>query len=233
MFNGKVALVTGAGSGIGRALAHALCAAGARVVLVGRRRAALEETAALCGGRGIVQACDLAQDADIDGLAGTLDRLDMLVHNAALYERGTVESAPVAAFDAHYAINVRAPFLLTQRVLPLLQAAQGEIAFVNSTVVGGHAPAPELAQYSATKQALLGLANSLRAEVNPHGIRVLSVFVGRTATPMQERAARDTGNAYQPEKLLQPDDVASAILHAFTLPRTAEITDLTIRPRQK
>jgi NAD(P)-dependent dehydrogenase (short-subunit alcohol dehydrogenase family) len=178
-----------------------------------------------------VQACDLAQDADIDGLAGTLDRLDMLVHNAALYERGTVESAPVAAFDAQYAINVRAPFLLTQRVLPLLQAAQGEIAFVNSTVIGGHTP--ELAHYSATKQALLGLANSLRAEVNPQGIRVLSVFVGRTATPMQERAARDTGNAYQPEKLLQPDDVASAILHAFALPRTAEITDLTIRPRQK
>jgi NADP-dependent 3-hydroxy acid dehydrogenase YdfG len=92
---------------------------------------------------------------------------------------------------------------------------------------------PEVGQYGAMKHALKAIADSLRAEVNPKGIRVLSVYLGRTATPMQADIHREEGKIYRPEALLQPCDVASTIIHAITLPRTAEITDISIRPMKK
>jgi NADP-dependent 3-hydroxy acid dehydrogenase YdfG len=76
------------------------------------------------------------------------------------------------------------------------------------------------------------LADSLRSEVNPRGVRVLSVFPGRTASPMQAAVHADEGRSYQPERLLQPADVAASVVHALALPRTAEVTDIHIRPLQ-
>lgn len=226
-----VALVTGAGSGIGRAIAVALLNTRFDVVLAGRRRDVLEATAAMAnGGRPRVLPTDLTDDASLAALCAEvtqLGRLDVLVHSAALYAGGRVETAPVADFDAQYAANVRAPYVLTQRLLPLLKSATGQVIFINSTAVGGKMQ--EHSQYAATKHALQALADSLRSEVNRDGIRVLSVYVGRTATPMQERVAEREGHPYRPERLLQPSDVAATVIHALSLPRTAEITDLTIR----
>ena len=231
---GRFALVTGAGSGIGRAVALALGTAGARVCLVGRRKIPLAGTA-LGLDRAILCPADLATDAGIAQVAervtSAAGRLDIFVHSAAIYARGEVASAPVTGLDAMLAANVRAPYALTQALLPLLLRARGEVVFINSTAVGGSAAG--LAHYAASKHALQAIANSLRAEVNAAGVRVLSLYVGRTATPMQAEIFAAEGRPYEPERLLQPADVAAVILAAITLPRTAEITDLTIRPMQK
>jgi NADP-dependent 3-hydroxy acid dehydrogenase YdfG len=116
--------------------------------------------------------------------------------------------------------------------LPSLVAARGQIVFINSSV-GQSVKRPEVAQYAATKHALRAIADSIREEVNPKGVRVLSLYLGRTATPMQEAVAREEGRNYNPESLLQPDDVAEVVVHTLTLPRTAEVTDISIRPMLK
>jgi NADP-dependent 3-hydroxy acid dehydrogenase YdfG len=113
-----------------------------------------------------------------------------------------------------------------------LTAARGQIVFINSSV-GLSAKRAEIGQYAATKHALKAIADTLREELNPKGIRVLSVYLGRTATPMQKALCHEERKAYHPEMLLQPEDVASVIVHALTLARTAEVTDISIRPMQK
>jgi NAD(P)-dependent dehydrogenase (short-subunit alcohol dehydrogenase family) len=140
-----------------------------------------------------------------------------------------MERSRIADLDLQYAINVRAPYAVTQRLLPLLAAARGQIVFINSSV-GLTAKRSDVGQYAATKHALKAITDSLREEVNPKGIRILAVYLGRTATPMQESICRKEGRVYHPETLLQPEDVASVVLQALMLPPTAEVTDISIRP---
>ncbi|MGH7855798.1 MAG: SDR family NAD(P)-dependent oxidoreductase, partial [Candidatus Binatia bacterium] len=154
--------------------------------------------------------------------------LDVLVHSAGNVALGAVESAPVAELDRQYRVNLRAPYVLTQTCLPLLRAAGGQIVFVNSGA-GLHAR-PQWSQYAMTKHGLKALADSLREEVKPAGIRVMSVFPGRTATPMQESVHRIEGKEYHAGDFLQPEDVASQVAAAVGLPRTADVTDLILRP---
>ena len=90
-----------------------------------------------------------------------------------------------------------------------------------------------IGQYAATKHALKAIADSLREEVNGDGVRVLSIYPGRTASPMQEAIHATENKAYQPEHLLQTEDVASVVINTLNLPRTAEITDINIRPLKK
>jgi NAD(P)-dependent dehydrogenase (short-subunit alcohol dehydrogenase family) len=143
-----------------------------------------------------------------------------------------MECASIEDLDLQFAVNVRGPYLLTQRLLPLLAVPGGQIVFINSSV-GLAARQAQLGQYSATKHALKAITDSLREELNPKGIRVLSVYLGRTATPMQEAIFREEGKPYHPELLLQPEDVASVVVHALTLPSTAEVTDISMRPMSK
>ncbi len=233
---GARCLVTGGGSGIGAAIALALAARGARLALVGRTAAKLEEVAgraapppALCW------PADLADDEQVERLAerveGELGGLEVLIHSAAVLALGPVGSAPVAELDAQYRTNLRAPYLLTQRLLPLLRAAQGQVVFVNSS--SGLAARAEVGQYAATKHGLKALADSLRAEENERGVRVLSVYPGRTASPLQAVIHEWEGRPYRPERIAQPEDVAATIVAALELPRTAEVTDLQIRPMRK
>jgi NADP-dependent 3-hydroxy acid dehydrogenase YdfG len=116
-------------------------------------------------------------------------------------------------------------------LLPMLRSRHGQVVFINSSV-GTRAPA-NVGQYAATKHALKAIADSLRDEVNADGMRVLSVFLGRTATPMQAAIYEMEGRTYRPELLLQPEDVAAVVINALTLPRTAEVTDISIRPFKK
>lgn len=233
---GQFALVTGAGGGIGRALAQALAAEGATVCLVGRRPGLLEETARVCG-TGRVRVCptDLTKEEQIDGLALELERdfgrVDVLVHCAGVISHGTIKEAALESFDAQYAANVRAPYLLTQRLLPLLLKGPGQVVFINSSVVTS--PRAGVSQFSATQHALRAIADTLRQEVNGDGIRVLSVFPGRTATSRQEGMHTREGKQYRPELLLQPGEIATMVVAALTLPRTAEVTDISIRPMLK
>ena len=178
---------------------------------------------------------DLTSDREIDLLVHPLQdigRLDVLIHCAGVVCQGRMEDARVEDLDLQYATNVRAPYVLTKRLLPLLIASRGQIVFVNSSA-GLTAMRPETGQYSATKHALRAIADSLRAEVNPKGVRVMSLYLGRTATPMQEALFREEGKDYRPEMLLQPEDVAAVVVQTLMLPPTAEVTDISIRPMRK
>jgi len=237
-FAGRLAVVTGASSGIGRAIALELAAGGVAVWLVARRAAALEATAAAArqtGGCVRTWPLDVGKDDQLGQLRDQVhqehDGLDILVHAAGTHVLGTLSQTPVAQLDELYRVNVRGPYLLTQLLLPQLRARRGQVVFVNSSV-GLHARAG-VAAYAASKHALRALADALREEVNPDGVRVLSVYPGRTATPQQAVIHAEEGRTYQPERLLQPEDVAAAVVHSLSLERTAEITDLHVRPMQK
>jgi len=231
----QVCVVTGASSGIGRAIALAFASAGATVCAVARRRDALQETADAAQGPGEIVLChaDLTREADLANLSRELTQrgVDVLVHSAGRWAHGSFETAPVEELDRQFAANVRAPYVLTQALLPVLRERKGQVVFVNSSA--GLTARAGVAQYAAGKHALKALADALREEVNPAGVRVVSVYPGRTATPMQETVFAVEERAYVPERLLQPVDVASVVLQAVTMPRTGEVTDLVIRPMQK
>jgi NAD(P)-dependent dehydrogenase (short-subunit alcohol dehydrogenase family) len=232
---GRVAVVTGASSGVGRAIALALSRQGVQLCLIGRNPITLSETVAACRQFSKVTSfeIDLTVEENLKPLFLHLEReagrLDILIHSAGAIHQAPMERARIEDFDVQYATNVRAPYVLTQRLLPLLTTARGQIVFINSSV-GLVARRPEVGQYSATKHALKAIADSLREEVNPKGIRVLTLYLGRTATPMQEALYRQEEKIYHPEMLLQPEDVASAVVHALMVPATAEVTDISMRP---
>jgi NADP-dependent 3-hydroxy acid dehydrogenase YdfG len=237
-FTDQIAVVTGASSGVGRAIALALAAEGATLCLVGRNEKALRavaESAQAAAPRVLCCRADLTLDRDVQGLTAQLQggfgHIDMLIHSAGVIALGPLASGPVSDLDWQYRINLRAPYALTQALLPLLRARQGQIVFINSSA-GLNARA-DMGQYAATKHGLKAIADSLRDEVNADGLRVLSVFLGRTATPMQQSVHELEGRAYRPELLIQPEDVAAVVLNALGLPRSAEVTEISIRPLNK
>jgi short-subunit dehydrogenase len=212
-----------------------LASQGATLCLVGRTLEKLEATAAEAQTPCHIFPCDLTIDSQVRQLKGELEskfgQLDILIHSAGIISKGTVESAPVTSLDEQYAANVHAPYLLTQALLPLLKIRPGQIAFVNSSV--GLRATAGVSQYAATKHSIKAIADSLREEVNPLGVRVLSIFPGRTATPVQEALYRQEGAKYQPDLLLQAGDVAAIVIAALKLAPTAEVTEISIRPLMK
>jgi short-subunit dehydrogenase len=236
---GKAALVTGASGAIGRAIALALAERGASLFLSGRDPGRLEETLEAARSAGAAEvdglAADLAPDGAVEGLAARLEArfggADLLVHALGAYGAGPVAETPVEELDRQLAVNLRVPYRLTRRLLPGLVERRGQVVFVSSSAAVR--PRGGVAAYAASKAALWALADALREELNPAGVRVLSVFPGRTASAMQEEVHRLEGKAYRPERLLQPADVAAAIVAALELPETAELTDLHIRPMKK
>jgi NADP-dependent 3-hydroxy acid dehydrogenase YdfG len=235
---GPIALITGAGSGIGRAITLALAAQGTTPCLVGRHQQALRAVADSARTQAPQTRCypaDLASAEQIEHLAEQVkndwDRLDVLVHSAGAISLGTLDRASLEDFDRQFQVNVRAPCALTQALLPLLRRSYGQIVFINSSV--GLTARANVGQYAATKHALRAIADTLREEVNGDGIRILSVFLGRTASPLQAAVHRAEGRDYHPELLLQPEDVAAMVASALALPRTAEVTDIRMRPLAK
>ena len=237
-FEGQTAVITGGGTGVGAALARALADVGASIILIGRRLNRLEEVAATVRNLGVHAACysaDISSGSSLFDVAkrikAELMHVDILVQNAAMYAAAPFENADLSDFDKQYQTNVRAPYALTQALLPMLKERHGQVVFINSS--SAIAAKPMSAQYDSTKHALKAIADSLRGEINVHGVRVLSVYLGRTASEMQERIYQMEGKAYRPELLLQPADVASVVINALCLPRTAEVTDISIRPMIK
>jgi NADP-dependent 3-hydroxy acid dehydrogenase YdfG len=230
-FQNKRALVTGASSGIGQAIAQALAAEGAQVHAVARSWPNAPE-----GWR--LHNADFTVEADVRRLAAVLSAaspadtsIDLLIHCAGALESGLVADFSVAQLDTMYQVNVRAPFLLTQLLLPQLTHSRGQIIFINSSAA--IAPNTALAGYSSAKAALKLIADCLRLEVNSSGVRVMSVYPGKTASVMQQRAHATAGKPYDAASLMQPQDVAQMVLSALALPKTAEMTDLHIRPMKK
>jgi NADP-dependent 3-hydroxy acid dehydrogenase YdfG len=238
-FTGQIAIVTGASSGIGKAIALSLAKQGATACLIGRNLESLQAVAKsdpAFASRVQCHKSDLTLDEDLLGLTTRIqqdfEHVDLLVHSAGGICLGRIETVPVEDLDWQYRLNVRAPYVLTQALLPMIRWCRGQIVFINSSASLASAKANS-SQYAATKYALKAIADSLRSEVNAEGIRVLSIYPGRTASPMQATVHRLEGQAYYPERLLQPEDVAKTVISAITLPRSAEVTDISLRPLVK
>ena len=227
-FQNKRALVTGASSGIGQAIALALAAEGAQIHAVARNWPVPPADWQL-------HNADFTVEADVKRLAAEVSAskapLDLMIHCAGVLEIGAVAEFSLAQLDKMYQVNVRAPFLLTQLLLPDLTKSSGQIVFMNSSAAT--APNAALAGYSSTKAALKLVADCLRLEVNASGVRVMSVYPGKTASAMQQRAHELAGKTYDAANLMQPEDVAQLVISALALPKTAEMTDLHIRPMKK
>ena len=226
-------VITGASSGIGAAIANALSEEGRTLILNGRDRAALDAVAKdveQLGAQVEVRPADLNDDAQLNAFAAQLpDVVDCLIHSAGVALLGNQADLPVADLDLQYRVNVRAPFLLTQALLPNLRAARGLVVFVNSGA-GQNAKAG-WGGYAASKFALRALADSLRDEESDAGVRVTSIYPGRTATPMQREVRVQEGGEFEPENYLRPEDVARMVAQVVRLPAGATVPDLSVRPR--
>jgi short-subunit dehydrogenase len=223
-------LVTGATSGIGQGVARALHARGDLLVLVARD----EEKAALLadelpGSRTVV--ADLSRP---DGLASALadadlpDALDSVVHAAGVVDVAEVAATDPASLELTVTVNLVAPMLLTRGLLEQVRRGRGTHVFVNSG--SGIRANPGWASYNASKFGLRGFADALGQEEAGHGVRVSSVFPGRTATPMQEQVHAQEGKDYDPGDWIRVETVVDTVLRVIDLPRDATIPEVVVRP---
>jgi|HubBroStandDraft_4_1064222.scaffolds.fasta_scaffold35014_1 NADP-dependent 3-hydroxy acid dehydrogenase YdfG len=230
--NEGVALVAGASGDIGRAIAFDLLGAGAEVFMLGRSMARLVQPPPAENFREkcrfvVADLTDNDAIGRVNAEISSRSRLDVLVLSSGTYER----SREPAVFGRQIAANVIGPYALLQQLLPLLIEAKGQVVFINSTQA--LKAAAGLGQYAATKHAMKAVADSLRDEVNANGVRVMSLFLGRTASERQRAIFAAEGRPYPPERLIQPADVAELVLSLLRLPRTSEVTDILLRPMQK
>lgn len=232
---GQVAVITGSSSGIGKSIALELSKIEVQLCLLGRNPERLEVVAEMARKNSPLVKCycvDLTKDEDVQKLPKKIgmdfEKIHMLVHSAGVIFLGKLEFSSVKDFDWQYKTNVRAPFLLTQTLLPMLRSGKGQIVFINSSA--GLKAGVNNGQYAATKSALKAIADSFRNELNIEGIRVLSVYPGKTATAMQKAVFKMEGKEYKPEYLLQSENVAATVINALRMPRSAEITNIHIRP---
>ena len=223
-------LVTGAGSGIGEALADALHARGDELVLLARNEQRAEDLRSRYAGAD-VRVADLADPGSIAAAVAGLDSLDSVVHVAGVFELAPIADLPLADLTGQLTVNLVAPAELTRAVLPALRAARGTVVFVNSGQ--GLAANPEWGAYAASKFGLRAIADALRAEEAPAGVRVTSVFLGRTATPMQQKVHEQEGLDYDPAGWATPATVAATIVHVLDLPPDATVPDVSVRPRPR
>jgi 3-oxoacyl-[acyl-carrier protein] reductase len=228
---GQAALVTGAGRGIGRAIAKALAARGARVFLAARTSSELEAAAGQIrdsGGIAVTVSTDLAQEEDIRSLFDEVrkqgNRLDILINNAGVGIYGPVVDFSPADFDAVMRVNAKATFLCCQQALKLMiPKRRGYIINISSVV--GFKGYPNQAAYTASKHAILGLTKSLAAETQEQGIRVSAILPGGVDTRLVAKARPDL----DPDILLQPEDIAHAVLFLLSLSDRAAIDQIYIR----
>ncbi len=225
-----VVLITGATRGIGRAVADAL-AEDHRLLIGGRDEAAVH---AVCGVLPDAQpfVADLTDESSLASAVeatGALERLDGLVHSAGVLGNGAFEDTRRADWQRTFETNVFAVAELTRLLLTPLAEARGTVVVVNSGS-GLHAHGPG-GIYSASKFAVRAFADALRVDLRPQGVRVSTVYPGRTATDMQRELRDFEGGEYDETAYLRPESVASAVRFALTAPPEASVEDLSIRPR--
>jgi 3-oxoacyl-[acyl-carrier protein] reductase len=229
----RVALVTGAGRGIGKAVALALAKSGCRVLLTARTVAQIGEVQleiTRCGGRAVGIPADLTRDEDIDWLAEQSRRdfgpVDILINNAGWGKRAPVARARVEDWDRTFRVNLRAPMLLAQKLLPAM-IAKGEGAIVNIGSVSGKTGEANGAAYSASKFGLIGFTQSLYEEVREAGIKVAVILPGYVDTPMIPPVKH-----LDRSKMIQPQDIAQTVLFVLTSPATCCPVEITVRPQR-
>lgn len=218
-------LITGAAGGIGREIARQL-APHHDLILSGRGGAALDALCAELGATPLI--LDLLRPETFAAAVADLPSVTNLIHNAGMVELGAVAEQSHEVWTRTLAVNTVAPAELTRVLLPGVRAERGNIIFINSTA--GLSASPEWASYAASKFALRALADALRAEEAPHGVRVSTVYPSRTATAMQQRVRDQEGGEYQSDSYIDPRSVAATVAFVLSAPQDAMLTDVTVRP---
>ena len=220
------ALITGAGGGIGSAIATAL-APTHTLLLAGRPSDRLDAVAERLGATTF--PLDLTDTDEIEASCEIVDELDVLVHNAGLSIPGRVAESSIEEWRATFSVNVFGAVTLTLTLLPALRSARGQVVFINSGA--GRTASPTMASYSASKFALRAFADSLR-ESEPQ-LRVTSIYPGRTDTEMQRELVAFEGDGYDPDRFLRPETVAAAVANAVATPRDGHLHEIVLRPGRR
>ncbi|TPK74829.1 SDR family NAD(P)-dependent oxidoreductase [Mesorhizobium sp. B2-4-15] len=236
----KVALVTGASSGIGEATAMALAAAGAKVAVAARRADRLEALAARiekAGGAALRVEADVTRNDDITAVVGKVvaewGRLDILVNNAGVMLLSPAAEATLEDWRQMVELNLLALMGMTKAALPHLRAAKGHI--VNVSSVAGRVANPGASGYAATKFGVVGFSESLRREVYADKVRVTVIEPGLVRTELGDHITNAASKAGLDQRLatmeaLTAEDVAAAILYAVTQPARVNVNEIVIRP---
>ncbi len=230
---GKIAIVTGAGRGIGRAIALLLSQSGARVVLASRTESELRGVSDEIRneeGEALVVPTDLTRDEEIERLVNkTLERwgsVDYLINNAGWGRTSPVIKAKVEDWDRTLQVNLRAPMILSQLVLPTL-IQKGEGAIVNIASISGRAGQANTAAYSASKSGLITFTESLYEEVREYGIKVAAILPGFVDTPLIPPTRR-----LDKSKMIRPEDIAQTVFFVLTCSPNCCPVDITVRPQK-
>jgi len=236
--NRKVALVTGAGTGIGRAVSIALAEAGYALVLAGRRADRLHETAAMLaeGTETLVVPTDVGDPAAVEALFVALKdqfgRIDLLFNNAGIGIAAPIEDLTVEDWKRVVDVNLTGSFLCAQGAVRLMKAqvpAGGRI--INNGSIAAHAPRPNSVAYTATKHAITGLTRALALDGRATGITCGQIDIGNAETPMTERmsaGALQADGSIRPEPRMNVDDVARAVVYMASLPPDANVLFMTV-----
>jgi 3-oxoacyl-[acyl-carrier protein] reductase len=225
----KIALVTGAGRGIGRAIALALAQSGCAVCLTARSRDQLqgvEEEISAAKGQAVSIPADLTRDDELEQLVRSCGQVDFLVNNAGWGKRAPVVRGKIDDWDQTLRLNLRAPMILAQKLLPAM-IEKGSGAVINIGSVSGKSGEANGAAYAASKFGLIGFTQSLFEEVREYNIKVAVILPGYVDTPMIPPVKHlDRG------KMIQAEDVAQAVLYVLNTPATACPVEITIRPQR-
>jgi len=229
--SGKAAIVTGAGRGIGRAIAGALAAEGASVTLAARTQAQLDETAnaiASAGGKAVAVRADVSREDDVRRLVQeavkAIGGLDIVVNNAAVGRFGPLEKMRVVDWDLVMAVNARGPFLVCREAIPHLRRRPVSWIVNISSVVGVKGYVNQSA-YGASKHALLGMTKALARELQKDNIRVHALCPGGVDTPFVGDARPDLDRA----ALMKPEEIAQTVLFLVTRSGNAVIDEIDLR----
>jgi NADP-dependent 3-hydroxy acid dehydrogenase YdfG len=230
---GKVAIVTGAGRGIGKAISVSLAKAGCRIVLAARTREQIEvvqEEILSQGGDALGVPTDLTADEDIQRLVEASQAqwgaVDILINNAGWGKRASVVVASLTDWDQTFRLNLRAPMVLAKALLPNM-IAKREGAVINIGSVSGKTGEANGAAYSASKFGLIGFTQSLYEEVREHSIKVAVILPGCVDTPLIPQ-----NRQLDRSKMIQADDIAQTVLFVLTSPATCCPVEITVRPQR-
>jgi len=230
---GKVALVTGGGRGIGRAIAHLLGESGCRVVLTARSRDQLEEVEVAIrskGGSAHALPADLTRDDEIARLVDSTREewggVDILINNAGWGKRAPVARAKIDDWDRTLRLNLRAPMLLAHLLVPQM-IAKSEGAVINIGSISGKSGEANGSAYSASKFGLIGFTQSLYEEVREYGIKVAVILPGFVDTPLIP-----ANRQLDRDKMIRAEDIAHTVHFVLTSPDTCCPVEITVRPQK-
>ena len=235
--NGRVALVTGAGSGIGRAVALGLAEDGFSVVLAGRRPDALAETAASISGESLMQPTDVRDVAAVDALFAAIDarfgRIDLLFNNAGVGAPAIpLDELSLEQWQKAVDTNLTGSFLCAQRAIGMMKRQDpsgGRI--INNGSISAHTPRPNSAPYTATKHAITGLTKSIALDGRAYGITCGQIDIGNAESPMTSRMSDGVpqpDGSRQPEPVMDVDNAARAVRLMASLPPDSNVLFMTV-----